>query len=101
MNSFVRYLDQFNVLSPNHAKIYDEYSGQGDSYSFSIETKIENFLLTAYAKAPCSIIMTGNAGDGKTRLCRAVYESLTDSKLSQWPNNGIKEVPFHGGQLSL
>lgn len=101
MNSFVQYLDQFNVLSPSHAKIYDEYTGQGDVYQFSIETKIEGFLLTSYSKAPCSVIMTGNAGDGKTRLCRAVYEKLTDSKLSSWPDSGILEVPFDGGTVVI
>ncbi|REK74204.1 hypothetical protein [Paenibacillus paeoniae] len=101
MNSFVQYLDQFNVLSPSHSKIYDEYTGQGDVYQFSIDTKIEEFLLTGYSKAPCSVIMTGNAGDGKTRLCRVVYESLTGNKLSEWPDSGILDVPFDGGTVVI
>lgn len=101
MNSFVQYLDQFNVLSPNHAKIYDEYTNSTDPYRLSIQTKIEQFLLSIFNGSPRSVIMTGNAGDGKTRLCRSVYESLTGKPLNQWPESGIVEVPFSQGTLII
>lgn len=45
--------------------------------------------------------MTGNAGDGKTRLCRAVYNALTNSKLSEWPESGMVEVDFDGGTVVI
>ncbi|MBE1444856.1 hypothetical protein [Paenibacillus sp. OAS669] len=101
MNSFVRYLDQFNVLSPNHSKIYDEYSSSSDEYSIKIETKIEQFLIDIFLLNPRSVIMTGNAGDGKTRLCRSVYEKITGSKLEQWPESGIIDVPFDKGTIRI
>lgn len=101
MNSFVRYLDQFNVLSPNHAKIYDEYTQNSDEYRFSIDTKIEAFLLRIFSEAPRSVIMTGNAGDGKTRLCRTIYEKLTGSILHGWPPSGIVEASFPNGTLRI
>jgi hypothetical protein len=101
MNTFVQYLDQFNVLSPNHAKIYDEYTNSDDTYRISIQTQIEQFLLSIFRDSPRSVIMTGNAGDGKTRLCRAVYESLMGEPLASWPDSGIVEVPFHHGKLII
>lgn len=101
MNSFVQYLDQFNVLSPSHAKIYDEYTQSADSYHFSIDTNIERYLMKLFEEAPRSVIMTGNAGDGKTRLCRTVYDQLTGEPLQQWPNSGIVDVPFGQGTLRI
>ncbi|TBL80853.1 hypothetical protein [Paenibacillus thalictri] len=101
MNAFVTYLDQFNVLSPNHAKIYDEYTNPADAYTIRISTKIESFLRELFAQAPRSVIMTGNAGDGKTRLCRTVYEHLTTEKLAEWPEEGIVEVPFLHGRIRI
>lgn len=101
MNSFVQYLDQFNVLSPNHAKIYDEYTQSTDQYRFAIDTNIERFLLTLFNEDPRSVIMTGNAGDGKTRLCRTIYERITGQQLLQWPDSGILEASFSKGTLRI
>ena len=101
MNSFVQYLDQFNVLSPNHAKIYDEYTQSTDQYRFAIDTNIERFLLTLFNEDPRSVIMTGNAGDGKTRLCRTIYERITGQQLLQWPDSGILEASFNKGTLRI
>ncbi|WP_055106244.1 hypothetical protein [Paenibacillus ihumii] len=101
MNSFVQYLDQFNVLSPNHAKIYDEYTQSTDQYRFAIDTNIEQFLLTLFNEDPRSVIMTGNAGDGKTRLCRTIYERITGKQLLKWPDSGILEASFNKGKLRI
>ena len=83
MNSFINYLDQFNVLSPNHSKIYDEYTyDEGEkSYSFKIETKIENYLIEIFNNNAHSVILTGNAGDGKTILCRSIYNYFSETEL--------------------
>ncbi|MGO4348250.1 hypothetical protein AB4Z45_22410 [Paenibacillus sp. MCAF9] len=101
MNSFVQYLDQYNVLSPNHSKIYDEYSNSNDEYKINIDTKIEQFLLSLFSGNPRSVIMTGNAGDGKTRLCRTVYEEITGLKLDQWPESGIVDVAYNMGTIRI
>jgi hypothetical protein len=103
-NPFVSYLDQYNVLSPNHSKIYDEYTidqGQTNSYVFKIETKIEDTLINLFENSPQSIILTGNAGDGKTRLCRIVYDYFSNSTLESWPEEGIIEFPFKHGNLRI
>lgn len=101
MNHFIQYLDQFNVLSPSHSKIYDEYTNSKDKYCFSIQTKIECFLLDIFNNEPRSVIMTGNAGDGKTRICRSIYESITKQPLLKWPETGIVEIPFQHGTLVI
>ncbi|MGM0846482.1 MAG: hypothetical protein ACQEUT_16020 [Bacillota bacterium] len=103
-NSFVYYLDQFNVLSPNHAKIYDEYTIDPDtknSYTFKIDTKIEKTLVNLFENNPQSIILTGNAGDGKTRLCRIVYDYFNDDNLENWPEDGIVEFSFSKGKIRI
>ncbi|WP_163971800.1 ATP-binding protein [Oceanobacillus halotolerans] len=104
-NPFVTYLDQFNVLSPNHAKIYDEYthddSSQEYNFNFTIPTKVEQFLLDVFTNSPRSIILTGNAGDGKTRLCRRVHDAFSSEPLKDWPNEGIVEVPFSHGRIRI
>jgi hypothetical protein len=103
-NSFVYYLDQYNVLSPNHSKIYDEYtidSNNGNSYSFTIETKIEKTLINLLESNPQSIILTGNAGDGKTRLCRIVHDYFNKDNLENWPEDGIVEFPFSNGKIRI
>lgn len=101
MNAFVQYLDQFNVLSPNHAKIYDEYSGGGTQFQLNISTQIEDYLLSVFANHPRSIIMTGNAGDGKTRLCRAVYEHFSGQCLVNWPVTGKEELDYAKGKIRI
>jgi hypothetical protein len=103
MNNFVSYLDQYNVLSPNHSKIYDEYTyDQGEqSYSFKIETRIEQYLLEIFTSSPQSIILTGNAGDGKTRLCRSIYNYFSQEELKNWPESGIVEVSFSAGIIRI
>lgn len=102
-NSFVYYLDQFNILSPNHSKIYDEYTFDTEysKYSFTIDTTVKKQLLKMYKNNPKSVILTGNAGDGKTRLCRAVHDDLNENKLEDWPQNGIIDLSFGQGTLRI
>ncbi|MDG5472077.1 hypothetical protein P6709_09965 [Jeotgalibacillus sp. ET6] len=104
INSFVSYLDQYNVLSPNHSKIYDEYTidpDKSDTYSFTIRTKIEETLIQRFENNPQSIILTGNAGDGKTRLCRIVHDYFNEENLLEWPEEGIVDVVFSKGKIRI
>ncbi|MFC5772832.1 hypothetical protein [Ectobacillus antri] len=102
-NPFVNYLDQFNILSPNHSKIYDEYthSDEGFKYELKVETKIEKYLVNIFSNQPRSIILTGNAGDGKTRLCRTVHDNCSNEILEKWPASGIVEITLPSGRLRI
>ncbi|WHY88582.1 hypothetical protein QNH39_12380 [Neobacillus novalis] len=103
MNSFVNYLDQFNVLSPNHSKIYDEYTYEQseNAYSFKIDTKVEHYLIEMFKSRPQSVILTGNAGDGKTRLCRSIYNKFSQQELGNWPTSGIIDIEFIHGKIRI
>lgn len=103
-NPFVTYLDKFNVLSPNHSKIYDEYSHDTEleqSFEFTISTKIENHLKDIFSNNPHSVILTGNAGDGKTRLCRMIYDEFAEDRLESWPESGIVTVRYEKGTIKI
>ncbi|NOU99528.1 hypothetical protein [Paenibacillus planticolens] len=88
-------------MSPNHSKIYDEYSDGASQYNFTIPTKIEAYLLGIFNNGPHSVIMSGNAGDGKTKLSRVVHDHFTGSFLDNWPTEGIIEVPFSNGRIRI
>ena len=103
-NPFIYYLDQYNVLSPNHSKIYDEYthdSTNEKNYSFNVHTQIEETLLHLFEESPQSVILTGNAGDGKTRLCRIIYNHFNHDELTTWPEEGIIDFYFSKGRLRI
>ncbi|MBW7652119.1 hypothetical protein [Anoxybacillus sp. ST4] len=103
-NPFVMYLDKFNVLSPNHSKIYDEYTHEKDlehSFEFTISTKVEEHLKNIFSANPHSVILTGNAGDGKTRMCRLIHDYFADQRLKSWPEEGIVSVPYEKGTIKI
>ncbi|WP_054637316.1 hypothetical protein [Thalassobacillus sp. C254] len=103
MNQFVNFLDQFNVFSPNHSKIYDEYTNENGNTTFNsnIDTLVETFLIKKFNEEPHSMILTGNAGDGKTKLCRNVYDYYNEEPLSSWPEDGIVNLTFLNGRITI
>jgi len=87
-NPFVAYLNCYSTVSPEHEAAFDEFTTQATPRSITplrLDTKIEQFL-RAYAEheQPRSIILTGNAGDGKTYLCRRIIEALTGEPVTHW-----------------
>jgi hypothetical protein len=85
-NAFVDYLNQFNTEGASHEKVFDEYS-TSSSHLLTIATKTEEFLRMNFkSPEPATIILTGFAGTGKTRLCRVAYEVLTgqSGNVADW-----------------
>ncbi|MCP4353604.1 MAG: hypothetical protein GY795_49790 [Desulfobacterales bacterium] len=92
-NKFVDFINQF----------YSQNISQNAGYSELTKHKLEGISLkiTSIIKDEKDekvdvLILTGNAGDGKTHLCEEIYHSLTGKKL---PNRGIvksnyKNRPF-------
>jgi len=80
-NPFVSLLSSYNTTGANHAQAYEEYQ-LNLSNPLDIETKAQKYLLELFSKETLragktkSVILTGNAGDGKTRLCRLVWQQL-------------------------
>src|SRR5450755_879691 len=87
-NPFVGYLNRYTTFSPEHEAAFDEFITQippSSGKPLRLETKTEQFLTTYINReAPPSIILTGNAGDGKTYLCRQVIEALTEEAVRDW-----------------
>jgi hypothetical protein len=87
-NPFVTYLNRYTTVSPEHEAAFDEFVTQVPPPSgimLRLETKTEQFVRACFQREqPPSIILTGNAGDGKTYLCRQIIESFTGQPVTDW-----------------
>ena len=72
INKHVTRMNRHLPFSPKHDQIYEEY--QNDSDTLDIETKALRYLLKAVADGAKLIILTGDAGHGKTHLCRRLIQ---------------------------
>jgi hypothetical protein len=87
-NLFVDYLNRYTTFSPEHEAAFDEFMMQMPSPSgdpLRLETKTEQFVRKYIRQEfPPSIILTGNAGDGKTYLCRQIIQAFIDQSITDW-----------------
>lgn len=87
-NTFVTLLKRYTTASPDHEAAFDEYISKGSAPpagSLRLTTKIEQFLTNRFRQPqPSSVILTGNAGDGKTYLCRQMVNVLQGKDPEQW-----------------
>jgi len=90
-NLFVSYLNRYTTVSPDHEAAFDEFITQSPPPSgkpLRLETKTERFVRACFRRErPPSIILTGNAGDGKTYLCRQIIESFTGQPVADWSDH--------------
>jgi hypothetical protein len=87
--SFVDFLNGFNTAGASHEKVFEEYNASDSPFSeaLTIETDTEQFIRKNFSgPAPVSVILTGYAGTGKTRLCRIAHELISGTKkpLTSW-----------------
>lgn len=79
-NAFVDYLSRYTTASPDHESAFDEFLAQSPPPTgrpLRLETRVESFLKACFTQPdPPSVILTGNAGDGKTYLCRQILTTL-------------------------
>lgn len=105
-NPFVDHLNGYVTVSPEHASAFDEFSSKTPpppGGRLEIETRVEGFLKERFAGlAPPSVILTGNAGDGKTYLCRRVFEAFSGPETSvEWGERSQLTVERDGLELRL
>jgi hypothetical protein len=102
-NPFVSYLNRYTTVSPEHEAAFDEFISQASApfgKQLRLETNIEKFLNKCFKLAhPPSIILTGNAGDGKTYLCRQIIKLFTGNEVTEW--NDQVEWPLEKDDLEL
>lgn len=68
INSHVSRLNRYLPFSASHDQIYEEY--QSDEDGLNLETKALSFTIEAVRSKASCIVLTGDAGHGKTHLCR-------------------------------
>lgn len=67
-NSHVSRLNRYLPFSASHDQIYEEY--QTDEDGLNLETKALSYTIEAVRSKASCIVLTGDAGHGKTHLCR-------------------------------
>jgi hypothetical protein len=101
-NPFVTRLNLFTTASPEHESTFDEFIAQANlppEDRLQLDTRTKRFIVSCSQRPhPPSIILTGNAGDGKTYLCRQVIETFTGQPIVEWENN---DLVFHKDGLAL
>ncbi len=102
-NPFVAYLNRYTTASPDHEAAFDEFIASAlppGVAGLRLSTKIEQFLREVFQRAqPPSIILTGNAGDGKTYLCRQVLSVVCPDQPYDWEK--LIDRPIEHGTMRL
>jgi hypothetical protein len=95
-NPFVEFLNRYTTVSSNHEAAFDEYISQDEGRyvepesALQLETTTEKYVRERFKEGkPVSIILTGNAGDGKTYLCRKIIEEFAGRKIKQWSEDDL------------
>lgn len=91
-NPFIYFLNKYCPTSGAHENIFEEYVLES-KFTLDIETKTEKFLREEFLKEnPRHVILTGNAGDGKTRIGKKIFSHLFPKRKDEL----IKEDQFKG-----
>jgi hypothetical protein len=102
-NPFVDYLSRYTTASPDHEAAFDEFIAQATPPAagpLRLSTKVEAFLRECFARPdPPSVILTGNAGDGKTYLCRQIVSAFNGQAGADWDQ--LSEQPLERGGIRL
>ena len=103
-NPFVDNLSRYTTASPDHEAAFDEFLAQAPppvGGPLRLETKVEAFLRGCFARPdPPSVILTGNAGDGKTYLCRQILAAF-GAPLENWETLAERPVERDGLRLHV
>jgi hypothetical protein len=75
-NGHVDRLHRYLPFSPSHDQIYEEYQSSEDA--LNLKTEALDYLEGAINSGAKLIILTGDAGHGKTHLCRRLLEKHFD-----------------------
>ncbi len=102
-NPFVAYLNRYTTASPDHEAAFDEFIASAPppaAGNLRLSTKIERFLRNLFIQThPPSVILTGNAGDGKTYLCRQIVQTFSPDHSPDWEQ--LIDRPVERNQVRL
>jgi hypothetical protein len=100
-NSHVDRLHRYLPFSPIMDQIFEEHTSSADS--LNLETKAHDYLLRAVRSGARLIVLTGDAGHGKTHLCRRLierhlgYGEDVARALINSSCNGVENIPHRDG----
>ncbi len=99
INSHVERMHNYLPFDPSHDQIYEEYQESKDSLELTTQALL--YLRDILeSDPPSAIILTGDAGHGKTHLCRRLiqdylkYDDKEARKLLAGSCQGAKPIPF-------
>lgn len=101
VNFHVQRLNRFLPFSAAHEQIYEEYQ---DDDSLSLQTVALDYVQKAIEAGARCIVLTGDAGHGKTHLCRRLienvlgYSSREARELLRSRCDGFSSVPPSAGR---
>ena len=95
MNSFVDFINQFYSQNPALNAGYDELSEKKLEGISIPTTQITEKIKSGDIDI---LILTGNAGDGKTFMCREIHNALVGKSLSA---DTITEADYHGRKVTI
>lgn len=72
VNGHVTRLGRFLPFSPAHDQIYEEYQSEDDA--LDLDTVAIEYAKRALAEGARCIVLTGDAGHGKTHMCRRLLQ---------------------------
>lgn len=73
-NTHVDRLGRFLPFDPSHDQIYEEYQLASDS--LSLDTVAFEYVIAAAKHRARVVVLTGDAGHGKTHLCRRIIQEF-------------------------
>lgn len=104
-NPFITHLNRYTTVSPEHEAAFDEFITQvapPSGVMLRLETKTEQFVRTCFQREhPPSVILTGNAGDGKTYLCRQIIQAFNNQSFTDWGDQVEWTIPRGGLSLKV
>ncbi|GGJ36278.1 ATP-binding protein [Deinococcus roseus] len=98
MNPFVAFLNRYTTASPEHEAAFDEFTSNAKvdgTQPLTLDTEVGRKLFQLFDQSnPPAVILTGNAGDGKTYLCRKIIEVFTGRPFTGWQSDVAKQEFF-------
>ncbi len=100
--NFIRFIRQYGPV-PRNENMYDETiqraAHRNGSQPIEFTHPAEERILECLQGDPKSVILTGTAGEGKTHLCRKVWERLGGERTSWASNSPYLSLMYNGRQI--
>lgn len=89
-NSVVYRLNRYLPFDSSHDQIYEEHATTKDSIDF--RTSALEYVLKACCSGASAVILTGDAGHGKTHLCRRLIEDYLGYSSDESDQNSSRAI---------